>query len=96
MDDDEEWDRWMALTEAEQDAEMAAVERALEEVTRELSLSQLAARYRCNYLKLCLSWRRHITQEFIPNVAREHLRHCQVELLKVRIYRRTGQWPGEA
>ena len=47
-------------------------------------------------LRSCLSWRRMLRQDFVPDLSREHLRERQKRLLELRILRATGIEPGHA
>ncbi len=93
--DDEEWDRWMSLTEAEQDAELRAEVERFDRVTDAMSLRQHAAALRRMVLGNCLSSRRLLRQLDIE-IFRESLRQAQKSLVKIRAYRTTGIYPGEA
>lgn len=99
-DDDLDWDEWMGLTEAEQEAavdrEMAAYSRWHEG----LSLAGQIAHCRRTTLDNCLSSRRLIRlpqcPEIIRQTSRESLKAAQVRLLKTRIWRAAGSRPGSA
>jgi hypothetical protein len=94
--DEDDWDAWMEMSEAEQQAELDYWNRRLEENRNRMSCEQLYAVQRASWLKSCLSWRRLIRQDFIPAVASEHLRGCQIQLWRLRWWRSTGHFPGEA
>lgn len=99
-DDDLDWDEWMGLSEAEQEAivdrEMAAYIRWYEGLT----LAGQIAHIRRWTLSNCRSTRRLILRPHCPEIirqdARERLKAAQVRLLKIRIWRATGSRPGSA
>lgn len=99
-DDDLDWDEWMGLTEAEQEAavdrEMAAYSRWYDSLT----LGGQIAHCRRAALDNCRSTRRLIRLPHCPEIirqdARERLKAAQVRLLKIRIWRATGSRPGSA
>jgi hypothetical protein len=91
--DDEEWDRWMALTEAEQDAELRRANEELDRVTAAMTLAQNAAALRRMAVANCLAARRVLALMDLPTF-REGLRQSQRSLLKIREYRKTGIYPG--
>jgi hypothetical protein len=91
--DDEEWDRWMALTEAEQDAELRRAEDEFDRATAAMTLAQHAAALRRMAVANCLTVRRTIAMMDLP-IFYENLRRSQRSLLKIREYRRTGIYPG--
>lgn len=99
-DDDLDWDEWMDLSEAEQEAavdrEMAAYNRWYDGLT----LAGQIAHGRRSALSNCRSTRRLIRHPRCPEIirqdARERLKAAQVRLLKIRIWRATGSRPGSA
>ena len=99
-DDDLDWDEWMDLSEAEQEAavdrEMAAYNRWYDSLT----LAGQIAHSRRSTLSNCRSTRRLILHPLCPEIirqdARERLKAAQVRLLKIRIWRATGSRPGSA
>ena len=95
-DDEVDMDEWMAMSDAEQQREIDASMRALEEVYARLTPLQRYRGSRRRALGLCIGWRNHIRENFIPDFAREHLRKAQIRLVKLRIERATGAYPGEA
>ncbi len=98
--DDLDWDEWMGLSEAEQEAaldrEMAAYNRWYDGLT----LAGQIAHGRRRALDNCRSARRLIRipscPEIVRQTARERLKAAQVRLLKIRIWRATGSRPGSA
>ncbi|KAB7784056.1 hypothetical protein [Methylorubrum populi] len=99
-DDALDWDEWMGLSEAEQEAavdrEMAAYSRWYDGLT----LAGQIAHCRRAALDNCLSSRRLIQASYCPEIirqsSREQLKAAQVRLLKIRIWRATGSRPGSA
>ena len=99
-DDDLDWDEWMGLSDAEQEA---AVDREMTAYSRwydGLTLAGQIAHCRRGALDNCLSARRLIRlpqcPEIIRQTTRERLKAAQVRLLKIRIWRATGLQPGSA
>ena len=97
---DLDWDDWMELTDAQQDA---IVSRAMAELERRLdamSIPQQVAHHRHFALQSILDNRRRLrdldlrNMPFIEKVFRDGIRLCQVRLLKLRIWRSTGIYPG--
>ena len=99
-DDALDWDEWMELSDAEQEAivdrEMAAYSRWYDGLT----LAGQIAHCRRGTLDNCRSARRLIRlphcPEIIRRTSRESLKAAQVRLLKIRIWRATGSRPGSA
>lgn len=95
-----DWDEWMDLSEAEQEAavdrEMAAYNRWYDGLT----LAGQIAHSRRAALDNCRSTRRLILLPHCPEIirqdARDRLKAAQVRLLKIRIWRATGSRPGSA
>ena len=95
-----DWDEWMDLSEAEQEAavdrEMAAYNRWYDGLT----LAGQIAHSRRAALDNGRSTRRLILlphcPEIIRRTSRESLKAAQVRLLKIRIWRATGSRPGSA
>lgn len=92
--DDAEWDRWLSMSEEEQDAEIEAGMAQLVEARSRLSLAQLYRHDRRSALKSCLLRRSHVKAFGGIDFAKQLLRETQVRLLKLREYRRTGVYPG--
>lgn len=95
IDDDMEWGRWMALTEAEQNAELDRAQRAHAAFLDSLSAAESYAYHRGFVLKTCAGWRRLIRQWDL-DVFHDHLRTSQKRLLELRAWRATGIEPGHA
>lgn len=99
-EDDLDWDEWMSLTDQQQDA---IVEREVRDYYRAydaLSLSKQIAHRRRWTLDSCRRSRRTLALPGCTSVLREYvqasLKRSQLRLLKVRIWRATGTYPGEA
>ncbi len=92
-DDDEDWDRWMSLTDAEQDAELRRATDEFTRVTNAMTLAQHAVALRRMAVANCLTVRRTIALMDLP-IFHENLRRSQRSLLKIRAYRATGIYPG--
>lgn len=85
-----EWDRWMELSEEEQDRELEIGIRRYEERIASLTLDQQYRHHRRSCLKSCLR-RRDIAKAMgNPDWTRQLLKDCQKRLLKIRDWRRTG------
>lgn len=94
-DTDDQWEEWLEMSDAEQDAEL---ERAMRDYERMLDSMPLRDRIRHhvrNSLKSCSQWRK-IIREHGFEFARAHLKQCQLRLVKLRIWRQTGTYPGSA
>ena len=57
-DDDLDWEEWMSMTDAQQDAVVERENRELARATDRMTPAQLYASMRRNWLENCLSWRR--------------------------------------
>lgn len=95
-DDDIDYEEWMDLPKQEQDRQLDAAMRELEEVYRQLTPLQIYRRSRRLALGHCITYRDMIRQGFVPDFAREQLRQTQIRMVKRRIERATGQRPGSA
>lgn len=91
---DAEWERWLSMSDAEQEAEIASGMTRLVEARARLTLDQLYRMDRRSTLKSCL--RRRATAKAFGGMgfAVDLLRQTQVRLLRLREYRRTGIYPG--
>lgn len=101
-DEDEDWDDWLDMTDAEKDA---ALERSMNEHERwykGLTREQQIAYHRRSALRMIRDNRRRLrtpslcTIEYVVGLWREGVRRNQRRLLKIREWRRTGVYPGEA
>lgn len=83
-DDDDDFDLWMEMSEEEQDRELEASVRELNDFIKSMSAPQLYRWRRRNALRSCISQRNFIKSlgfEFF----REHLRSAQKRLVTIRI-----------
>lgn len=105
MADEDDWDYWMNASEAELSAEEVRLNRELEENGRRLAalpIAEQVAFYRWKALTSITENRERLrrpelnTIEFVSNLWREGIRRNQVRLLKLRTWRATGVYPGEA
>lgn len=100
-EDDLDWDEWMNLTDAQQEAtidrEMAALQRKLDAMT----VPQQVAHHRHFALLNILSNRKRLRNpglhriEIIDDYFRKSIKRGQLRLLKLRAWRATGVYPGE-
>lgn len=95
LDDDVAMEDWMQMSDAERDAILEREMRAYNEWYDRLTPLQRYRRSRGINVRLCRDWRRHLKTLEIE-VFREHLRSAQIRLLKLRIQRATGIYPGQA
>lgn len=86
MDDDAEMDRWMRLTDEQQDKEVEAACREHDEWWNTLDWRQQYAVRRRSLLGTCAGWRRTIAKMDMP-VFRKHLKRCQMLLADARAQR---------
>jgi hypothetical protein len=95
VEDDIEMEEWLEMSEAQQNA---ALERAMREYGRMIDAMPEKDRIRHfirGALANCRSYRRTLKVLDI-DIIRQHLRGCQHRLLKLRIWRQTGIYPGSA
>ncbi|MGX7706359.1 hypothetical protein [Methylobacterium sp. Gmos1] len=99
-EDDHDMDRFLSLTEEEQEAELQAEMAAYSRWYDSLPLAGQIAHCRNLALSNCRSARRLIRLAQCPEIIRRHARErikaAQVRLLKIRIWRAYGIRPGEA
>jgi len=103
-DDDIDMDAWFAMTEAERNAELRRVEAQWNEhcdrLARQPVRVQVAVQ-RGSRLRSILENRRRLRDpklariEFIDDLFRQSIRRDQVRLVKLRIWRATGVYPGQ-
>ena len=93
--DKHEWDEWLEMSDAEQEAVLAAEMRAYESYLDQMPLDQRIRHHTRNCLETCAKWRKLLVENDF-SFAREHLKQCQLRLLKLRIWRQTGNYPGSA
>lgn len=94
MDDDIELDLWFEMTEAEQDAELAAAEARHLEWWNSMTRLQQYRSCRRSAVEGCLKWRQIILPAF--PFLRDHLKQRQITMVKLRHWHSTGIYPGEA
>lgn len=104
-DDDLDWDLWMEMTDAEHDAILARETRRYNEWWDSLTplqqyRSSRRGAARRGALEGCLTWRKSIAWMGAANEPGgffdEQLRNRQKRLVKLRIWRTTGVYPGSA
>lgn len=102
LDDDAAMEEWLALSDAEQDAE---VERAMAEHMRwwnSLTIQQQMAVDTRNALRRIIENRARLrdpklcTIEYVVGLWKDGIRRNQKRLVKIRVWRSTGVYPGEA
>lgn len=86
--DDVEWNRWMSLTDAEQEAECDAAMEQYSAWVDDLSPEDRYAHFARQGLKSCASWRR--SMKVFPFLI-EYLRKSQRALLQLRRKRLPGK-----
>lgn len=95
--DDAEWERWMGLTDAQQEAELAAAEILYEAATREWEARTPRplqyAHHRRTWLDLCRRQRTTLYGQMFPDLARADRKRWQMGMWKLRWWYRTGTWP---
>lgn len=101
-DDDVDLEEWLDLTDEQQtamlDREMMALQRKLDAMT----IPQQVAHHRYFVLKSIMDNRRRLktphlcTIPIIVQCWRDGIKRCQKRLLKLRIWRATGTYPGDA
>src|SRR6185503_10321142 len=94
--DDAEWDRWMSLTDEQQEAGIDREMRKYEKMVGGMSVIEYYRHTRRNNVRLCLSNRKHVREFGGLEIFQKMLRSAQLRLVKAREFRRTGIWPGEA
>lgn len=94
--DDPEMDEWMALTEAQQEARLEASWRQYAEFRASLTPDQTYAIDRRHGVEGCLRLRKMIREHSFLAFMASDLKQRQIGLVKLRQWRRTGIYPGEA
>lgn len=98
--DEAEWDRWMSLSEAEQEAELRQVEAEYHRWIDSMSAAAYYRYQRGSWLRIAAKSRRFLRArhgiEVLDEITRDRLRLAQVTMVKLRIFRATGSWPGSA
>jgi hypothetical protein len=102
LDDDEAMERWMSMTEAQQDAEldceMAKYNRWYDSLTvnQQIRVERGAALRRIMENRGRLRKPELCTIEYVVGMWKDGIRKNQLRLVKIRIWRATGVYPGEA
>lgn len=109
FDDEVEWDEYMRMSPAEQEAADRRLDAELQRLMQErqnyldsLTLSERVAYMRNSWLRNIRENRKRLRDtrlnriEIINQFWRQGLRIGQLELVKLREYRRTGIYPGRA
>lgn len=92
-EDDLDWEEWLDLSDEQQEA---ILERELSDYDRwyaRLSTAEKIAHHRKNtidHLKRC----RRIIRKFDFHYLRDHVQRAQIRLVKLRVWRATGIYPG--
>jgi len=102
--DDDLWEDWAQMSDAAIQREMDELDRQLEAaqaVIDKLPILNQVAHYRTNILRDILNNRRRAhSNESALKMFNEHwrksIRRNQIRLLKLRIWRTTGVYPGQA
>ncbi len=96
IDDDLDMDLWMEMTDAEHEAILAHEMRRYNEWWDKLTPLQQYRVNRRSAIEGCLVWRRSIRAGWTGEFFDGQLRNRQIRLLKLRIWRSTGVYPGSA
>lgn len=100
--DEAEWDRWMTLSEAEADREVAAADREYTDFLNAMTPLQEYRYWRRFVLTSIMENRRRLRNpalcqiEIITQMWRDGIKRSQQSLLKHRHHFQTGIWPGQA
>lgn len=95
--DDPEMDDWLALTDEQQDAELATAERQYNEFIDSMSLLEQYRYFRRSAVVGASQARRLMTDHpFMAKVMREQLKRRQIGMVKLRHWHRTGVYPPDA
>jgi hypothetical protein len=101
-DDDMEWDEWMAMTDAQRDATERRVMGEYRRFIDAMTPAQYYRYQRWSWLRI-LSERREFLRnpavsriEIIDQITLESIGRARLALAKLRIWRSTGVYPGEA
>lgn len=104
-EDDEEWEYWINASDEEVECEEARIDSELRALHRKLdamTVQQQVAHHRHFLLQDLLKNRQRLrdpklnTIECISQMWRDSIKRCQVRLCKLRTWRSTGIYPGEA
>ncbi len=88
-EDAADWETWLEMSEAEQDAALAEATREANERYDALTDDERYWFHRRNSLRSCIS-SRNLLKEHGLDMFREHLRSAQKRLLKLRMERYQG------
>ena len=99
IDDDVDWEEWMSMTDAQQEAALDRELKAYAEMLEEMSADEYYAHKRHFIMRTINGARANARKS--PGLIADTLmqfviRPSQKSLLGLRIWRRTGQWPAEA
>jgi hypothetical protein len=101
FEDDLEWEDWLAMSDEQQED---LLNREMNELQRRLdamSIQDQVAHHRHFVLESIIKNRQRLRDpktnhvEIICDLWRKHIRNSQVRLLKLRVWRETGTYPGE-
>lgn len=95
-DDDIDWDEWMSKSDAEIDRELDSAMRQYDEWWGGLSTAEQIAISRRRAVEQCRKWREMLRENEHWDFVRDNIKRTQIRLLKIREWRRTGQYPGSA
>lgn len=93
-DDDLDWDEWMQMTDAQQDAALEREMQIYNEWWDSLTPLEQYRSSRRTTLEGCLVYRKAMRS--LGDFMREYLRQRQIRLVKLRVWRATGAYPGSA
>lgn len=98
--DDLEWEDWIKLTDAQQDAICEREERKFFAMLEAMPLRERIAYERGSALRSIASARRLLADpvlgqmEFMQTMQRKRIADRRLRLVKLRVWRSTGQYPG--
>lgn len=98
--DDLEWEDWLKLTDAQQDAACEREERKFFAMLEAMPLRRRVAYERGSTLRSLAQARRILADpllgqmEFMQTMQRKRIADCRIRLVKLRVWRATGQYPG--
>jgi hypothetical protein len=96
FDEDLAMEEWMAMTDQQQEAILDREIKAHAEWFDSLPLKTQTAISRRRTPESIMSWRRMMRDNPLMDIGMNYLRQGQRRLLKLRIWRATGVYPGEA
>lgn len=98
--DEDDWERFQSLTDAQQDAEGERVNREFEAFLKAKSAIEEYRYWRRYILTSIMENRRRLrtpslcTIEFVTDMWRKSIKRSQISLVKWRTFRATGIFPG--